>query len=479
MAKKSPLQKRAEACANSLENSRRPIVIEFAGLPKAGKTTTLTQVHAFLKRCGFRVAILVERASVCPIRDKKHSNFNVWTACTTLAGILERTQIPGTEDDPDILILDRGLFDSICWLYLMERLNRIRPDERKTIESFLLLGDWRKRLKGVFLMTASAADALTRENQYLPVVARAGSIMNEDVLGRMRDVINEVAEKYASHFKVVRVDTSEAGSTAKSTCEKVAENILGLIEDELQENILAVDKSDADKIMRGNHYADAGVAVRMAKLFRDKGEFIPRSKVEVDTTKVQALPIVVVQNKKGAVLRLKRREKSDKNPLHEETVIWAGGHVRREDEDGTDPLVSCAVRELEEEIRLSVEAASLRLVGVIHPQVSPGTTKHIALVYEWNASTDDVDIALNDAEFFEKRGTSLSGTFQSPQDILRQLEAGDIKEEWSTQIIKNVLTATRAKVDRDLFDSADVRSRSRPNRPAKKRDGKPRKAASK
>ena len=31
---------------------------------------------------------MVERASVCPIRDKKHANFNIWTLCTTLAQIL-------------------------------------------------------------------------------------------------------------------------------------------------------------------------------------------------------------------------------------------------------------------------------------------------------------------------------------------------------------------------------------------------------
>ncbi|MDI6794689.1 MAG: hypothetical protein QME81_17790, partial [bacterium] len=79
-------------------------MIEFAGVPKAGKTTTLNQLYAFLKRCGFRVEVVVERASVCPIRDKKHANFNVWTACTTLSQILEKTQNPPRENDPHILI---------------------------------------------------------------------------------------------------------------------------------------------------------------------------------------------------------------------------------------------------------------------------------------------------------------------------------------------------------------------------------------
>ena len=51
------------------QRARKPIVVEFAGVPKAGKTSTIGQVVAFFKRCGFRVEVVVERASVCPIRD--------------------------------------------------------------------------------------------------------------------------------------------------------------------------------------------------------------------------------------------------------------------------------------------------------------------------------------------------------------------------------------------------------------------------
>src|ERR1035438_5336908 len=125
---KSSLQTRAEdAAARFGHDARKPIVFEFAGVPKAGKTTILNALAGFLKRCKFRVEIVVERASVCPIKDKADANFNVWTACTTLAQILEKTQDPPRPEDPHILILDRGLFDSLCWLNLMERRDRIRP----------------------------------------------------------------------------------------------------------------------------------------------------------------------------------------------------------------------------------------------------------------------------------------------------------------------------------------------------------------
>jgi signal recognition particle GTPase len=60
MNNRSDLQIRAESLAERFQTrGRKPIVLEFAGVPKAGKTTTLGQIHAFLKRCGFRVEVVV------------------------------------------------------------------------------------------------------------------------------------------------------------------------------------------------------------------------------------------------------------------------------------------------------------------------------------------------------------------------------------------------------------------------------------
>lgn len=133
---------------------------------------------------------MIERASICPIRDKKHVNFNVRTACTTLAHILEKTQNPPRNDDPQILFLDRGLFDSICRMTMMERVSRIRQDEKELIQKFLTIEDWRKRISAVFVMLASPSDAMKREQGLLPVEKAGGSIMNHEVLSRLKKSMN-------------------------------------------------------------------------------------------------------------------------------------------------------------------------------------------------------------------------------------------------------------------------------------------------
>ncbi len=60
----------------------------------------------------------------------------------------------------------------------------------------------------------------------------------------------------------------------------------------------------------------------------------------------------------------------------------------------------------------------------------------MAFVYEWRAESDDVEIALCNAEFMEKQGTSLQGTFLPAEQIAK--EEQDL-EEWSKEILHFLL----------------------------------------
>lgn len=438
---KSDLQTRAEeTLARFQTQARRPIVIEFAGVPKAGKTSTLGQVYTFLKRCGFRVQIVVERASVCPIKDKKHFTFNVWTACTTLAQVLEHTQDPPRPDDPQVLILDRGLFDAIAWLRLMERLSRIRTDELRTIEEFLLADEWRKRVTGVIVMTVSPADAMRREMGHLPIEGK-GSIMNPEVLQQMLQNTKECIKTLEDKFRIFPIDTSSGGNNAspQETAENVAQIVLELIEQELQEDILCLPKRDVKRVFEDRTFVHADAAASLVDLFGSQGKYAPRGEAEANPELVQAIPVVVVRNKTGDVLRLRRKERNGTSRLHEEIVIWAGGHVRLEDGRNGKAILRGAMRELKEELRLRVEPEELVLKGAVYADVGD-SAKHLGLVYEWRAETDDVAVTLSNAEFFERKGSSLSGKFVPLDEIRQDLDAKRIKEAWSHDIITRVLS---------------------------------------
>ena len=451
---KTQLQRRAEDAASRFPSAaRKPIVIEFAGLPKAGKTTTLSQVQAFLKRCGFWVEVVVERASVCPIRDKKHSNFNIWTACTTLTQILQNTQTPPRAEDPDILILDRGIFDAVCWLSMMERLARIRPEERKITEDFLLIDDWRGRITGVIVMTAAPADALEREKGYLPVEGAKGSIMNIEVLKQMGVTIDSTVDRLKDKFDIFKLDTSsqELNNNARKTCEAVANKIVNWIKDQLQEDVLSLPKAAVTKIFGSTQCIGRAEAESLVAAFGKNGDFRPRDKVEADNARIQALPAVVVRNRSGHILRLRRREQAEDHPLNKKIVIWAGGHVRREDGDGDNSLIGCAIRELQEELRICAVPPQLHLLGAVYVDSGKSTSRHAAIVYEWRAQTDDVEVALSSAEFFERRGTSLSGKFIPVDALAKEIKKGAALEPWSDEIMRK-LVGRDLDFARRLFD---------------------------
>jgi predicted NUDIX family phosphoesterase len=445
----SELQERAEEILQRFHLARRPIVLEFAGTPKAGKTTTISQIQAFLKRCGFRVKVVVERASVCPIRDKKHANFNVWTASTTLAQILEYTQEPPGPEDPQVLILDRGIFDSICWLRFMDRLSRIRTEDRKRIEDFLFIDDWRKRLTGVVVMMTTPKEALRREQGYLPVET-SGSIMNEEVLTQLLATTRECVEQLRTKFRLFEVSTT-VNSNPKKTAEKVAGIVLDLVNDQLAEKILHTDLARVAAVFATRTTVMASDALKVIDLFKEGGKFASRDLVEGDASSVQALPVVVVRNKSGEVLRLRRREKDDSSSLHHKLVIWAGGHVREEDAHNGEPIRLAAQRELQEELRLSVEGDELQLLGAVYVNAGSRASRHVALVFEWRAETDDVAVTLSTAEFFERRGTSLSGKFVGLDLLAQDIDSGEIKEPWSTEIIRQLLPGVVATNQGRLF----------------------------
>lgn len=445
---KSARQVRAEkVAARFQEELRKPLVIEFSGTPKSGKSTTIEQVRAFLKRCGFKVEVVVERASVCPIRDKRHAHFNVWTSATCLAQLLEKTQDPPRADDPDVLILDRGVFDSIIWLRLLEDLRRLGNEERARIEDFLLLDRFAKRISGVVLMTAKPSVALQREQGLLPVKA-TGSIMNEEVLQKMFDTSIKCRDELSGKFKVVHIDTSENLTPAQSA-EKAVDSLLDFAEELVEEAILHVHTSDLIKQLAvGLTTGEDAVAVTRA--FETLGKFLPRESVEKSNDLLQPIPVAIVQNSANETLVLKRKEKAKTDALHDKVVVWAGGHVRREDQTLEGVLLSGLCRELEEELRLKISPEELEFLGIVYDSSREKSRRHVGLVYKWVARTPDVAIALSAEEFRERRGNSVSGTFMSNSELASTLSKAKI-DEWTRLICSHFLGVSVPK-DPSLFD---------------------------
>ena len=64
--------------------------------------------------------------------------------------------------------------------------------------------------------------------------------------------------------------------------------------------------------------------------------------------------------------------------------------------------------------------------------------RHAAIVFEWRAAADDVAVALSAVEFFERRGASLSRTFVGVDALAADVDAKQVCEPWSVEIVRRL-----------------------------------------
>ena len=206
------LEKRAASLHSVIGQASRAFVVEFAGTPKSGKTTSVEAIRHFFRRHDFGVHVLRERADQCPIPMKGHLFFNTWCATSMLAELLETVDTP-----TDIIIVDRGLFDALIWFRTQYDRGELSCDELANIENFLLLGRWRNLFDMVAVLRADADTALCREHESR-ITSRIGSIMNSSMLQTLCNAVDSAKTHYGDHFKkVVITDTGKGKGDVKST----------------------------------------------------------------------------------------------------------------------------------------------------------------------------------------------------------------------------------------------------------------------
>lgn len=177
-------------------------VVEFAGTPRAGKTTALQGLREVLACSGYRVAVVEEGAGFCPVADKLDAQFNVYTATSTITRILD-----AVHHDDDVVLVDRGLLDACCWIDWHRQSGQIGAADHETIDQFLRARVVADMISLVVLLTVDPIVALRRDGA--PDAQRAnGRIMNPRSLAAMNRSIDDVVARNRGDFRVVRFDTT-------------------------------------------------------------------------------------------------------------------------------------------------------------------------------------------------------------------------------------------------------------------------------
>ena len=335
---------------------RRPIIIEFSGSPKAGKTSCINSLKQFLKRNGFEVEVIQERASICPVSDKQSPMFNIWTSCMSLAGLIGIVE--DKKSTCDVIILDRGVFDALCWFEWLTTYNKMEIDFQKKVCDFLLRKEFVGLIDIVFSFTVDPEISIEREYANL-LTDQIGSIMNLEVLEEYKMAVDETVQKSKKLFKnIIPIDTNKStqDEVGKEVTQKTLETLSSLLDEKIGYITLnrSLEKNLSEKSVGNTDFMQE--ALKNIK-------FEKRLEVEKDKTKLQPIPILVLTDtEEKKIFSVKKRNESlsknstEKNKL----LLYVGGHIRAEDvvkgRKG-DYLQTCREalqREVKEELGISI-----------------------------------------------------------------------------------------------------------------------------
>jgi predicted NUDIX family phosphoesterase/thymidylate kinase len=401
--------------------SRRPFFVEFAGTPRAGKTTAIDLLDRILRRNRYRVRVVAERASTSPLRNKHDPFFNLWTAATTLAQILE-----SQDRDDHIVLIDRGIFDALCWMDWFRSSGNLAADEYETITNFLSMPRIRRLTDLVFVLTVSPAQALDREASG-QLTSRHGAIMNPTTLADIGRSVDNTMSQYGSGFTHEHMDTTGADQIA--VLERMARVTLGAL-DRFLRSVLVLPRSAAGYLPQSGFVADPSTIERFLADIDRYGEFMTRDEAEARADYVQPIPIAYLLHGDRAFV-FHRSDQDTTHRLHGRFMIWAGGHVRRDD-IGEDPIGDALMREMQEELYLPIGLAP-EVVGLVMDSSDPRSRMHVGVVHRMRVEEPNLARTMDERLFVEARGgSSMTSRLVGAGGIARYWPG---MEEWSKLIL--------------------------------------------
>lgn len=448
----SKLEKLAEEVLllKNIHRQRRPIVIEFCGSPKAGKTSSINSLNIFLKRNGFKTAVLTERASVCPISDKESPVFNTWTCSATINEINEKIDAANAssnpEDNLDIIICDRGIFDALCWFRWLKSRNKMDDTEYNVLTQFALLNRWQKNIDLVYVFVTTPEESIRREYANL-LTDKRGSIMKEDILSQYKEAVQQTFSEYERVFRATYIiDTTK--QEQNSVGYEVTEKTLITLKEMLMEKIGFIDSSNL--ILHEGLIQFSSIKDGMERIQYDL-----RDKVEEASSLIQPIAIAVItsrDNKKVFCVKKTRKSTDKSSPESDRTLLYVGGHMRIEDSSSNcsgflDVLRNTLARELFEELGISAVIDKNREPFVIYTPDNAKSKKHLAI--GWILPMDeDTKFRLDSYELVQKKGTTKSGSFISFEDIINPHMSF---ESWSKTILLELFSEQLTELQQDYL----------------------------
>ena len=194
--------------------------IEFAGLPKSGKSTVMDVVSHYLRRMGLPVKEFHGGGRYAPIGKNELGRLNLYLACEAVRYCLATHE---EDSAPRLHLLDRGLVDRVIFTRALHAMKRVSTAHADSIERLVATPDLRDEIGLCFVFTASPQLSLRRESANR-LTGNQGRVMNYTFLTHLRtaalDLLDEHPRTECAQ-QLVPIDTETADGQVTDTAQHV------------------------------------------------------------------------------------------------------------------------------------------------------------------------------------------------------------------------------------------------------------------
>ncbi len=200
------------------------MIVEFAGLPKSGKSSSIGIVRDYFSRSGYSVKMITKGGRTCPLSKGRRVEFACWAANQILNLTLEAKYNDARET---LILQDRGLFDTLGFFKLLHLGGQITRDELTDFLGYFVHARWTRLVDLVILFEISPEMAIERDAA-VKLGVRPGSITNVATMRKLSSAYDFILEQYGDRFvRIERVDTTdiELLETARRVIRIIQENM--------------------------------------------------------------------------------------------------------------------------------------------------------------------------------------------------------------------------------------------------------------
>jgi len=183
------------------------LIVEFAGLPKSGKTSGIETARDYFLRSGHSVKMVGETVRSCPFSNQRRIDIACWTANQALSSVLEARF---TTKQETLVLQDRGLFDALAFFKLLHLEGLINDEALADFMGYFANPRWTRFVDLVILFDISPITAIERDFA-AKLRAGPGIITNIATIKNLSTAYDFVLNQYGSRFsRIERLDTTDA-----------------------------------------------------------------------------------------------------------------------------------------------------------------------------------------------------------------------------------------------------------------------------